>query len=78
MQVEYSDSADFTEELFAMQAALAKATAIATSARWVRWMQATDRNFCTQTVEANRQLVALLGNAVVASDKLGDMLHEAA
>lgn len=76
-QQDYSDSADFTDELEKVQDMLAKVSSIVTSEKWKRWMHATDTNFDTTAYKLSDRLAREMSLALDTGSDLADMLHNA-
>ena len=71
--LEYTDSAEFTEELYTVAKKIKEIRDIVGSERWAAWMKVTDENFMTQTMGIDTQLQELVN---LTFDKLDELDNE--
>lgn len=74
---DYSDSGEFTDELFDISSHISKMKQITRQPRWTNWMQVTDDNYSTSCVALNKDFAVKLGELDKAFDSLEDELHNA-
>jgi hypothetical protein len=74
---DYSDSGEFTEELFAVGAHIQDMKKIVRMPRWNAWMVSTDHNFGTTSVSLSNDFATKLSELDKAFDALEDELHSA-
>ncbi len=74
---EYDDSAEFTDELADVGAAIEKVAAILEQKRWTDWMKITDQNYSTGCVDANRRMITKFKELKNLYEQLEGMLMDA-
>lgn len=75
---DYSDSGEFTDELFSVSDHINKIKQTVRQPKWTNWMQVTDDNFGTSSVALNADVVTKLKELDTAFDALENELHSAA
>lgn len=74
---DYSDSGDFTDDLFGVSEHINKMKQTVRQPRWANWMRVTDDNFSTSAASLNEDFVAQLKVLDTAFDALENELHSA-